>query len=101
MNGIESQYGAELVVEHQPTPGPQSITPVESSEQVRSMQVTQNGTATRSGRPLFIIRAGDGNPAHGTTSTYVNHFCRCDLCRAGWATYNRELRRRRREAFGG
>ncbi len=36
----------------------------------------------------------------GTISTYVNHFCRCEMCRGAWATYNRELRRRRRDALG-
>ncbi len=64
------------------------------------MQVVENGTARKPGRPLHLIRAGDGNSAHGTTSTYVNHFCRCEMCRGAWATYNRELRRRRRSELG-
>jgi hypothetical protein len=64
------------------------------------MQVATERTVSKAGRPLVFIRAGDGNAAHGTISTYVNHFCRCELCRAGWATYNRELRRRKRNALG-
>ena len=27
------------------------------------------------------VQAGDGDPRHGLYSTYVNHCCRCDLCK--------------------
>lgn len=96
MSGIEGE--AEQVVAHLPAPGLHPIPPVE--QQVRSMQVVKDSTARTPGRRLKIVREGDGDPRHGSTSTYVNHFCRCEHCRAAWATYNRELRRRRREAQG-
>lgn len=35
---------------------------------------------------------------HGTTNGYVNHKCRCDLCRRAWADYMRDLRRRKKDA---
>jgi len=28
------------------------------------------------------IKAGDGDPRHGTINGYTNHACRCELCRA-------------------
>lgn len=34
---------------------------------------------------------------HGTDSTYVNHGCRCDLCRQAHSEYNRVFRYRRYE----
>lgn len=52
------------------------------------------GPATR---PLDYLRAGDGDPRHGTVNAYVNHLCRCDLCRSARADYARDLRRRKRE----
>lgn len=27
------------------------------------------------------VQPGDGDPRHGTDSTYQNHACRCELCR--------------------
>ena len=32
---------------------------------------------------------------HGTTTGYVNHKCRCERCRAAWARYHSEYRRKR------
>ena len=95
MSGIESEAGQ--VVAHLPAPGLHPIPPV---EQVRSMKVAQDSTARRPGRRAVIVREGDGDPRHGSISTYVNHLCRCEACRAAWAAYGRELRRRRREALG-
>jgi hypothetical protein len=37
------------------------------------------------------VTAGDGDPRHGKESTYRNHKCHCDLCRAA---VNAENRRR-------
>lgn len=96
MNGIEGE--TERVVAHPPAPGLHPIPPL---EQVRSMQVAEKSTARAPGRRLNIVRAGDGDSRHGAISTYVNHMCRCEMCRAAWAEYGRELRRRRREALGG
>lgn len=31
------------------------------------------------------VQAGDGDPRHGSASTYTNHACRCVMCRAAWA----------------
>ena len=31
----------------------------------------------------------EDDPRHGTANGYVNLKCRCDLCRAAWATYQR------------
>lgn len=42
------------------------------------------------------VQAGDGDPRHGKESTYRNHDCRCDLCRAGVAAENRRRMRYRR-----
>lgn len=42
-----------------------------------------------------------GEPVHGRHSTYTNHGCRCDLCRAANAAYNRrylEAKPEKREA---
>lgn len=36
-----------------------------------------------------------GDPRHGTAGAYTNHRCRCDDCRAAWATYHRQWRRNR------
>ena len=38
------------------------------------------------------IQAGDGDSRHGLYSSYQNHGCRCDLCRAANAEH--KLRRR-------
>jgi len=54
------------------------------------------------------VRAGSPTlrtaPAHGTTSAYTNHGCRCDLCREAWRDYkvprNRAWSARRRAASG-
>lgn len=62
------------------------------------MTATQERKATPRGRPLDIVREGDGDPRHGRPSTYTNHLCRCDLCRAANTAYYRELRERRRQA---
>lgn len=35
---------------------------------------------------------------HGTVNGYANHGCKCDGCRAAWATYYRERRADQREA---
>jgi hypothetical protein len=64
------------------------------------MQVAQDSTASKSGRQFSIVRAGDGDPRHGSISTYANHFCRCESCRSAWAKYHRELRQRRRRELG-
>jgi hypothetical protein len=64
------------------------------------MQVAADRTVSKSGRQFTIVRAGDGDPRHGSISTYVNHLCRCDSCRGAWAKYNRELRQRRRRELG-
>jgi len=37
--------------------------------------------------------------AHGSTSTYTNHKCRCDECHAAWAAYCRGAKERRRDAL--
>ncbi len=36
-----------------------------------------------------------GDPRHGKYTTYGNHGCRCDLCRAGWAAYVAQQQARR------
>jgi hypothetical protein len=64
------------------------------------MKAAHDSTAGPMGRPLDIIRPGDGDPRHGTRNGYSNQQCRCDECRAAWATYARDLRRRKREALG-
>jgi hypothetical protein len=39
---------------------------------------------------------------HGTISVYCNQRCRCELCRAAWGAYSRELRdRHRANGFSG
>lgn len=35
------------------------------------------------------------DPRHGESSTYTNHKCRCEKCRAAWAAYVRESHERR------
>lgn len=40
------------------------------------------------------VQPGDGDPRHGSASTYTNHVCRCDLCRAAWA----QAQQRRKDA---
>jgi hypothetical protein len=57
----------------------------------------QERTESPPGRPLDIVREGDGDPRHGRYTTYNNHTCRCTECREAWTQYNRDLRRRRRE----
>lgn len=37
---------------------------------------------------------------HGSESTYVNHKCRCDECRAAHAAYGRRRKAERRELIG-
>jgi hypothetical protein len=41
------------------------------------------------------IRPGDGDSRHGLTSSYTNHGCRCEQCRAAWAEYCRNRRQER------
>lgn len=65
------------------------------------MTATHERKATARGRPLDIVREGDGDPRHGRASTYSNHLCRCDLCRAANTAYYRDLRERRRRARDG
>ena len=36
------------------------------------------------------VQPGDGDPRHGKASTYNNHRCRCDLCRAAINKYHQE-----------
>jgi hypothetical protein len=64
------------------------------------MKVTAEGTGSEFGRPLELLRPGDGNSRHGTRNGYQYHQCRCNDCRAAWAAYARDLRRRKREANG-
>ena len=33
------------------------------------------------------IQPGDGDPRHGSPSSYKNHGCRCEQCRAAWAEH--------------
>jgi hypothetical protein len=33
------------------------------------------------------VQPGDGDSRHGSYSTYVNHRCRCELCRRAWTEY--------------
>jgi hypothetical protein len=63
------------------------------------MTAANEGSGTRKPRPLDIVRPGDGDPRHGSPSTYTNHRCRCDPCRSAQADYQRDLRRRRLEAL--
>ncbi len=41
------------------------------------------------------ILPGDGDPRHGTINGYCNLRCRCVECRAAWAAYIADRRRRR------
>lgn len=65
------------------------------------MTATSKRKAMPFARPLSIVQPGDGDPRHGSPSTYSNHMCRCDLCRAAQAAYARDLRERRRQARDG
>jgi hypothetical protein len=38
------------------------------------------------------VQPGDGDPRHGTMNGYINHGCRCDLCRAANTEYCRVRR---------
>ena len=64
------------------------------------MTAATHDTDTSNTRPLVVLRDGDGDPRHGTPNGYRNHVCRCTLCRAGWAAYQRDLRQRKQEARG-
>ena len=35
---------------------------------------------------------------HGEPSTYTNHRCRCQACRAAWSQYRKDQRRRQKAA---
>lgn len=43
------------------------------------------------------IKAGDGDPRHGTNNGYTNYGCRCDLCRKANAIYVSEYRKKNPE----
>lgn len=60
------------------------------------MAATHERKATPRGRPLVIVREGDGDPRHGRLSTYTNHECRCPDCSRAKREYDRDLRQRRR-----
>lgn len=79
-----------------PTPSP----PVDSNpaKEQEPMTATHERRATPRGRPLDIIREGDGDPRHGKLSTYNNHDCRCPDCTRAMRDYGRDLRERRRIA---
>ena len=64
------------------------------------MKVSENVTGLRPGRPLELMRAGDGDPRHGTVNGYGNQLCRCQACTAANTEYRRELRQRKRQALG-
>lgn len=64
------------------------------------MKADENGNGSGWHRPLHILRPDDGDPRHGTRNGYANHMCRCPACRAAWAEYARELRKRKQEALG-
>src|SRR6478609_7424101 len=51
------------------------------------MKVAQDGTRRGGLPPLRLVRAGDGDPRHGSPSTYSNSKCRCAACRGAWAEY--------------
>lgn len=37
----------------------------------------------------------EASPVHGLRSTYINHRCRCELCKGGNAEYQRVYMRKR------
>lgn len=59
------------------------------------MTATPEGSGFRQRRRLNTVAAGDGDPRHGKYTTYTNHKCHCNLCRAAWSEYCRDLRDRR------
>lgn len=86
--------GDRKVSHHSPAPSPPIVsTP---NVEVEPVAATPKRKAGGSTRPINTVQAGDGDPRHGSTSTYSNYMCRCDLCRAAQAAYMRDLRRRRR-----
>jgi hypothetical protein len=43
------------------------------------------------------IKRGATVRRHGTTYTYINIGCRCQVCKTGWAAYIRKRRREQEE----
>jgi hypothetical protein len=49
----------------------------------------------REPRPGAEIRAGDGDPRHGTLNGYCNLKCNCDDCRRRWSDYTTTAKKER------
>lgn len=100
-NGVDSQEigGDRKVLEHDPIPSPPIDEPTRKVG--TPMTAAYQGRATPEGRPLVIVREGDGDWRHGRLSTYTNHLCRCPDCALAKRDYDRDLRRRRRIALRG
>lgn len=92
--GFNQIGGDRKVVDHDPVPSPPiSSTP---SKEVEKLTAAPHSKVRPYARTISFVREGDGDPRHGSPSTYSNHMCRCELCRAAQAAYMRDLRRRRK-----
>lgn len=100
-NRVDSQEigGDRNAIPAHPAPSPPVDEP--TREVGAPMTAMHEGRATPRGRPLVIVREGDGDERHGKLSTYTNHECRCPQCSQAKRDYDRDLRVRRRRAREG
>lgn len=58
----------------------------------------RNGVEARGPRPQCaeLFREDPNDSRHGSTNGYTNLGCRCDRCRAAWATHVRERNAKKR-----
>lgn len=86
-----SKYDKDLTVDHIDRQG--SNVPV--SQKNNHLDNLQTLCFPCHGEKSFID-SGRGRSSHGTPSMYVNQGCRCNDCRAAWASRMREYKRNRK-----